>query len=521
VAVAVLVLLLVAACVDAPPSATPAATGAPPIATFTPPEELPLPDEDATLEQVLLRNTDGRFDRYGSIGQLQGASSICTAVLLDAGAGDNAPAYALTNGHCVGVSGANETLVDAPAEGIAVAFNWFVDVAEHRVVPVTRIAWATMRDTDLALLELGATVGDLGALGLRGWHPENIPSVGGSRDVVMVGIPVGLPPVDIAEAERYLRLGICSLDTEPVRVNERQWLWTGALRNDCPQVLPGNSGSAVLDAGTGRLVGLVNTTTYLGENGAECWLGRPCESGEDGEVTLPDTSYAQPVGGIERCFVADGAFALGGECPLQPGGGATIDGAPLAVNPTLEPVLPDLPSSQATWATTIGGEGVTHYRWKTGPLGTLDCAADEGYSAPQPVATTIDDALPTTEQRLLLCVVGGPSATPDTGWQAPANASIAVTYIDTTPPLAPVRFHVIGDEASGWRIEPVFNPPDLSDYFIKGGPARTTDCGDTDGYRPYRRIPADVAAGDAPYRFCAIGTDDAGNAAPPASKVLK
>jgi hypothetical protein len=503
--------LAAAACGDQPATPTPTPS-LPPVVTPAPAEDLPLPDEDASLEQVLLRNADGRFDRYRSIGQLQGAASTCTAVLLDTAAPATAPAYAMTSGHCVGISGANEVLLDRDAGGAQVAFDWFTDVAEHEVVPVTSVAWATMRGTDLAVLELGATVGELQDLGLRGWRPVEAVAPTGSQDILMLGIPVGAPIVDIPETERYLRLGQCTQDNEPVRLNERQWLWTASLRNDCPQVLPGNSGSAVLDPATGGLLGLISTTTYKGEQGAECWLGRPCESGEDGEVSFPDTSYAQPVAGLAACF-AGGGFATGGACPLAAGPGPTLEGAPLAVNPSASPPIEGMPPVQAAWDTTVGGEGIAQYRWKTGPLGTEDCAAEDGYSAPVSVAQAITEPLPTTEQRLLLCVVADGDAT--------ANASIAVASVDTTPPTAKVRFAVGGDAASGWQIEPVFDPPELSFFLVKGGPATSTDCADTGGYAPYRRIPIDVPADDAPYRFCAIGFDDAANAAPAAGKVLR
>lgn len=518
---ALLLAALVTGCGDAPPPASPSPTPVPsPTASPVPVEQLPLPVDDASLTQVLLHDADGTFDRYGSIGQLQGTSSTCTAVLLDTDASDSAPAFAVTNGHCVGINGTNERMVDAEAGEAAVAFDWFVDVPDHHVVPVARIAWASMRETDIAVLELAASVGELRDLGLKGWRPMDTP-LGGSRDVVMLGIPVGAPIVDIPEAERFLRLGTCSLDTEPVRLNERQWLWSHALRNDCPEVLPGNSGSAVLDAQTGWLVGLINTTTYRGEQGAECWLGRPCESTADGEVAVPDTSYAQPVAGIERCFTKDGVFTPGGRCPLEPGTGAEIAGAPLTVNPTVVPAVDLLPVQQTTWATTVAGDGITHYRYKIGPLGTQDCSIEQGYSAPTPVTTPIDDALPTTEQRLLLCVLGGPSATPDAAWQAPANASLWIAYIDTTAPTVPVTFSVDGDAKTGWRIEPVFNPPELSLYMIKDGPAKTTDCKDLSDYGFYRRIPINIPADGVPHRFCAIGFDDATNASEPAGRVLR
>jgi hypothetical protein len=510
----VVLALALAACGDPPATPTPAPT-LPEFPTPAPADVLPLPDEDASLEQVLLRSADGRFDRYGSIGQLQGAASTCTAVLLDTDAPDRASAYALTSGHCVGINGANEVLLDQDGGELQVAFDWFVDVEEHPVVPVARIAWATMKGTDLAVLELEASVGELQDLGLRGWRPVEAADTTGTQDVLMLGIPVGTPLADIPEDERFLRLGTCTQDDEPVRVNERHWLWTAARRNDCPQVLPGNSGSAVLDPSTGRLLSLISTTTFKGEQGAECWLGRPCESYEDGEVVVPDTSYAQPVAGLTTCFAADGTFSAGLDgCPLTTGPGPTLEGAPLAVNPSAPAPVDGMPAGQTTWDTTVSGAGFTAYRWKVGPLGAVDCAVEDGYSEPTPVARKISAPLPPTEQRLLLCV----AADVPGGLE---QASIAVAYVDTTPPGAPIRFNTTGDATDGWRIEPAFQPPELSFFLVKGGPAGTTDCADAGDYAPYRRIALDVPPEEAPFRYCAIGYDDANNAAAPAGKVLR
>jgi hypothetical protein len=509
------VTMIVVACGDGPqtPAPPPTATALPP-STPAPAIDLPIPDEDTATTQVLLRSADGAYDVYASIGQLQGASSTCTAVLLDTGESATQPAYAITNGHCVGIFGANELVIDRAAEGISVAFDWFIDRPEHRVVPVTTVAWASMRNTDLAVLALAATPDELRGVGIRGWPLQAIRGgTGASLDVVMLGVPVGAPIVDIPEAERYLRLGTCSLDVDPVILNERHWLWPEARRNDCPEVLPGNSGSAILDRASGGLVGLINTTTYKGEKGAECWLGRPCEANEDGEASLPDTSYAQPVGALATCFGDDGVFALGDACPLDAGGGVTsLDGAPIAVNPASTDPLTGAPSP-VSWRTTVITPSPTTYRYKIGPLATTACADEAGYSAPIATSIPIDDDLPLTEQRLLLCAVAEGSPL--------GNAAIAVAYIDTTPPAADVTFAVTGSKAEGWRIEPVFNPPELSVFMIKLGPAKSTSCADSKGYEAYRRFPLDVAGDKAPARFCAIGFDDAGNASAPAFRVLR
>ncbi|MEO5964167.1 MAG: trypsin-like peptidase domain-containing protein, partial [Candidatus Limnocylindrales bacterium] len=303
--------VLVAGCADlAPPtvlSSDAAGSGGPP--SQLPAIDLPLPNGDTDTTQVLLENAGGVFDVYRSVGRLAGASLACTLVLVDAAPGvTTGPAYALTNGHCVGING-NDVLVDQPLDGATAVFDYFADTPERREVPVTKVVYASMKGTDLAILQLDATVGALADAGYHPWPIGDIgPLDGSSRDVIMTGAPVGAPIVDIPEAERYLRLGTCSLDTNPVRINERLWLWS-ALRNDCPEVLPGNSGSPVIDIETATLVGLINTTTYKGENGAPCWLGRPCEVVDNGEDALPDTSYAMPLGSLSGCFAADGSFA--------------------------------------------------------------------------------------------------------------------------------------------------------------------------------------------------------------------
>ncbi len=516
VALLALVAVLAAACDDAAPSASPGATEAlKPTPTPEPAVDLPVPDEDTATAQVLLRSADGTYDVYASVGQLQGAAASCTAVLLDTGESPTAPAYAVTSGRCVGITGASEVALDRAADTLSVAFDWFIDRPEHRVIPVTRIAWAGTRATDVAVLELAATPDELRGVGVRGWRPEALATGGGaSVDVVLLGVPVGASPADIPEDERYLRLGICSLDADPVVINERAWLWPHALRNDCPEVLPGSAGSAVLDRATGGLVGLITTTTFKGEQGTECWLGRPCEIGEDGVLVLPDTSYAQPVAGLERCFGPDGVFALGGGCPLDAGGGiASLEGAPLAVNPRVVNPVSGKPS-RSSWGTTVVAAGTTAaYRYKIGPLASTSCTAEAGYGAPIPVSAPIDDPLPTEEQRLLLCVMA------DGG--AAADAAAAVVWIDATPPDERITFRVTGNRSKGWRIEPVLHPPELSLFRVKVGPAKTTDCADPAGYAASGRGPVDVAARDAPARFCVIGYDEASNPSKPAAQVLR
>lgn len=530
-AAAAVLALSVAACgSSATPVPSPRPTLSPAASASSPPQPTPalsLPAPDGSdAEQVLLRNADGAYDVYRGIGRLADAGSECTFVLLQTATGAaaaTAPAFVLSNGHCVGLFDANTVIVDQPIEGGTATFDYFVDAAERPAIPVRRIAWATMKDVDLSLLELDATLGDLAARGYRPWPIGDPPAP--DTPLAIVGAPVGVPIVNIPDDERYLRIGTCPSGALGLTVNERQWRWSGMTANACPEILPGNSGSPMLDRVTGTLVGLINTTTHGSEGSEDCWLGRPCEVGPAGEVARADTNYAVPVAALSACFDSSGRFTLGGSCTLDPGGGVELAGAPLAVNPSAPDPLTGEPR-QTTWATEVSspaGAALTHYRYKIGPLGTTSCADDSGYGDVLTIAETptINDPLPTPGQRLLLCVVGGPGPEPDGAWQAPANASIAVAYIDTTAPTQPVEFSVGGDRSTGWSIEPIFDPPTYSLFLIKGGPATSTDCADRGGYLVYRRIPMAVEGSEAPFRFCAIGFDDANNEGPTGGQVLE
>lgn len=93
---------------------------------------------------------------------------------------DVAPAHALTAGHCVlsifdaelRVRRTTGVLTDvAPAREAQVRFGLFSDwpdsTRQGPVVSVQRIAYATLRGTDLAIVVLGRTQGELRALGLE------------------------------------------------------------------------------------------------------------------------------------------------------------------------------------------------------------------------------------------------------------------------------------------------------------------------------------------------------------------
>jgi hypothetical protein len=90
-----------------------------------------------------------------------------------------------------------------------------------------------------------------------------------------------------------------------------------------------------------------------------------------------------------------------------------------------------------------------------------------------------------------------------------------VAATDNVPPTAPIELAINGDPEWGYLVEPIFNPPDLSDYLLSFGPEGSVDCGDESAYMPYRRVPINLFPEDLPATVCVIGFDYARNRTEP------
>ncbi|WP_231979631.1 trypsin-like serine peptidase [Tessaracoccus coleopterorum] len=103
---------------------------------------------------------------YGGVARLD-TSSACTGTLIETGV-DKAPAYILTNGHCVGMdnAAAGDILVDGEGAGEAHFFD-VLGAAEGSVrsVQVARYEYGTMRGVDIGIIRLDTTLGELRAAG--------------------------------------------------------------------------------------------------------------------------------------------------------------------------------------------------------------------------------------------------------------------------------------------------------------------------------------------------------------------
>jgi hypothetical protein len=335
-------------------------------------------------------------------GRTRGLAGPCTAWLLDVGAGQDSPAFAVTAGRCVGVTDSATVLSGEPVAGATVEFNAFARVTssgELSLVPaeVEQVVWASARWTDLALLRLGASYRQLADSGIRPISPTAAPAEG--TELLVASVPVRDVPAD----EQFLRGSRC-VAGQPTDVVESGLLWRDLRATDCDGILTGSHGAPVFNE-AGEAVAMVASTTIAGGDGPPCSEGLPCEV-RDGDVqpVRADTTYVLPVEGLADC-IADAELTLADGCPLEDPRSVVVAVAESASGAPGSTVRVDLdPSSSLPEA------GVADL---SGTLGGVDCFEQSGWSAPTPAAQwSLALALPTEPGWALACVGSPEQPTP-------------------------------------------------------------------------------------------------------------
>lgn len=446
---------------------------------------------------------------FGGVAVIDVASR-CTATLIETGV-DSAPAYLLTNGHCVGLdsSPANRTIVDAEAFGDATFFQTSdTPDADRLRVPVVRTEYATMRGVDLAIVRLDATLGEL-----RADHAIPLPIAAEPAAAGAKVVNIAAPTQGLDDDEWVLRRGDCKIGNTTDLI-EFTWFWLDAQSNDCPGVLGGSSGSPLIAAGV--VMSIINTTnTGVPEGrGDTCYLGKPCEVDGAAAVSMPETSYGVDVAGVGSCFV-DGVFVLGAPCPLDvstlwdiAGGG--IFGADGVDSGGLTPQLKLRSDSDVDVAVSAAI-----------PIGEASrCADASTYADAELVSVAADSEeavivpvpLPSEHGFVLLCAA------------VPGEEAVAARFvysIDTIAPTDGPSLAVAKNDDGVIMVDPRFAIPDIADIHVLFGDPSTTDCAKRSEYRPYLRQSFFFDPDEQPVRFRAVGFDMAGNESPVTDEVLE
>jgi V8-like Glu-specific endopeptidase len=269
-----------------------------------------LPDKEVNSSAVnweLLSAEQGK--KYNGVGLLeQESDGFCTAFFLNAGGEENAPAYALTNGHCSDINkfpDAKEIIINR-SSNIVFKLNYFVNQNPRvRAVGVQRVVYATMKGIDITILELNTTFGQLVKEGFTPLKIDEVsPRVG--EPVEIIGIPMSR----VEHSRSFLHKAVCQLGESAI-VREDVYQWDKSIRMRC-SVVGGMSGSPIVSLKSNRVVAIANTgIDDEALSKPECSLNRPCEVFNDGSITtFPKENYAQRVSNIASCFDKQGIFNL-------------------------------------------------------------------------------------------------------------------------------------------------------------------------------------------------------------------
>ena len=145
-----------------------------------------------------------------AVGRTTGLAESCTAWLVDANAAADADAYAVTSARCVGQADPTTVTASQDLEEASVDFNAFAPLttageADLVRAPIEAIEWASVRGTDLAVLRLGTTYGELAGRGVRPIDPVAASEEG--AEILIAGVPVE----GIESNEQYLRGSRCQV----------------------------------------------------------------------------------------------------------------------------------------------------------------------------------------------------------------------------------------------------------------------------------------------------------------------
>jgi V8-like Glu-specific endopeptidase len=204
------------------------------------------------------------------------------------------PALVMSNGHCVKLMAAGEVIVNQASTR---TFSLLDSTGSRTLATLraTKIAYATMTDTDVSLYQLSSTYQQIANLGSRALELSPTHPVAGSDIRVVSGY--------------WKKIYSCKADGFVYRLREANWTWKDSVRyTSACNTIGGTSGSPVVDATSGKVVAINNTGN---ESGERCTMNNPCEVNQAGTVTVrKGINYAQETYNAVPCIGAGSKITL-------------------------------------------------------------------------------------------------------------------------------------------------------------------------------------------------------------------
>jgi Trypsin-like peptidase domain len=278
-----------------------------------------IPDREVNSDRVNWQMLSANTSRkYNGVGLIDVNYGMCTGFAIATSRRPSAPVYVLTNGHCQGKSSgqlpnAREIIVNRSTK-TQFTVNYFHDFKPKRLtIPVKRLVYGTMKNNDIAILELNITQRQLQQSGIELLQIAPKPPTVGEPLIV-----VGVPSEGVQDRLNFLHATTCQAGAS-ANVKEDIYNWTKSIRHRC-SIVGGMSGSPMMSLKTNQVVGIINTG--INDSSAKqppCSLNRPCEVNRNGGVqTFPQENYGQLVHQIPTCFDRRGIFDLDlDKCQLE------------------------------------------------------------------------------------------------------------------------------------------------------------------------------------------------------------
>jgi hypothetical protein len=237
----------------------------------------PAPERDHTLR---LSNKNLRPLNFEGIIKLSNCSG---SLVILKGASQDSKAIAMTNAHCLPFAKHDQVYVNYPYQR---SFSVFDGQGKLHPLNSHRVLYATMIETDLALLETDKTYAEIErAFNLRPLVIDDILA------------PVGTP-IDVVSGY-WETVTSCQAEEIIPILKEHHWTWHNSIRYSVGCMTKGGfSGSPVIIQNTRIVTGIHNT----GNNGRrDCSEMNPCEWGNQDHMPLK-RRYAQQVHKVYNCL---------------------------------------------------------------------------------------------------------------------------------------------------------------------------------------------------------------------------